>query len=91
VFVPIAAVIICVGFGLTLLGVIRTIRWRQLPTFRGAVATTLTGTGVAAFGVALLILATGTLDLSGIAAAFIVAVAGVGQLLMATLVRRSAK
>lgn len=78
-----------VGAAIMVVGIYRTVARRHLPAFRGGVATTVMGSGIAAFGFALLILGIGSFDLIGVFAALMVGTVGVGQLVFANVIRRS--
>jgi hypothetical protein len=86
--VVVGAGLLAAGIALGLLGVFQTISRRQMPGLRYAVATAVTGTGIGAFGLSSLILGLGGSDVIGVSAAIVVGAVGLGQLLMATLIRR---
>lgn len=87
--VPIAVLgggLIVVGAGLMILGAARTITRREVTAFRRSVATGIVGSGIAALGVSALIVSFGRSEQVSLIAALMVAVVGVGQIVVATLI-----
>jgi len=84
----IAAVLMALGLVILFVGIVRSLRRPQAPALRRAVATMVAGSGVAAIGLALLFVGTGTPDPMSLGAAGLVALVGFGQLMWALVIRR---
>jgi O-antigen/teichoic acid export membrane protein len=88
--IVIAAAALALGAGVMLLGIVRTVTaHRRVPALRRAVATTITGSGISALGLALLMLSVGKIGIISVSAAGIVAIVGLAQLVRAAAMIRS--
>jgi len=86
--VIVAIAVLGLGMAVMVLGILRTVTRRQAPAFRKAVATTLLGSGIGAFGLALLIIGVGS-NGARMTAGAVVGVIGFGQLVIAAVIRRA--
>ena len=89
--IEVALTALILGMGTMLFGTFRTATRRQAPALKAAVAITRVGSGLAALGLALLVLAKGPGGVITIGAAVIFGAVAISQLTRAALIRRSSE